>query len=106
VVHNRHDPADQHGRDRETPYRLSQSGQSAKDRRRRMTQPQQEMRSDVGPVAYDVPEVMRRLGITRPTLYNFLRSGELRSFRLGTRRLVSAEALVEFIRSRETAEAG
>jgi excisionase family DNA binding protein len=59
-----------------------------------------------GPVVYDVPEVMRRLGITRPTLYNFLRSGELRSFRLGTRRLVSAEALAEFIRSREIAEAG
>ena len=106
MVQNRDDPADQPGRDRDTPYRLSQSGQSAKDRRRRRTQPQQEMRSDVGPVAYDVPEVLRRLGVTRPTIYRFLRSGELRSFRLGSRRLVSAEALAEFIRSRETAEAG
>ena len=61
---------------------------------------------DSGPRAYDVPEVLRRLGVTRPTVYRFLRSGELRSFRLGTRRLVSAEALAEFIRERESAEAG
>jgi excisionase family DNA binding protein len=59
-----------------------------------------------GPIAYDVPEVLRRLKVTRPTIYRFLRSGELRSFRLGSRRLVSAEALAEFIRSRESAEVG
>ena len=50
--------------------------------------------------------VLRRLKVTRPTIYRFLRSGELRSFRLGSRRLVSAEALAEFIRSRESAEVG
>jgi hypothetical protein len=33
----------------------------------------------IGPLAYDVPEVLRRLAVTRPTLYRFLRSGELRS---------------------------
>ena len=60
--------------------------------------------SDGGPVAYDVPEVIRRLGVTRPTIYRFLMSGELRSFRLGSRRLVSAEALSDFIRSRESIE--
>ena len=59
-----------------------------------------------GPIAYDVPEVMRRLGITRPTVYRFLRSGELRSFRLGSRRLVSAAALEDFICERESEEAG
>lgn len=59
-----------------------------------------------GPVAYDVPEVIRRLGITRPTVYRFLRSGELRSFRLGSRRLISAAALEDFIRERESEEAG
>jgi excisionase family DNA binding protein len=59
-----------------------------------------------GPIAYDVPEVLRRLKVTRPTIYRFLRAGELRSFRLGSRRLVSAEALAEFIRSRESAELG
>lgn len=67
---------------------------------------QPEERLESGPRAYDVPEVLRRLGVTRPTIYRFLRSGELRSFRLGSRRLVSAEALAEFIRAREAAEAG
>lgn len=62
--------------------------------------------SSNGPLAYDVTEVMRRLGVTRPTLYRFLRSGELRSFRLGARRLVSAVALEDFIRERESVEAG
>lgn len=61
---------------------------------------------DAGPVVYDVPEAMQCLRITRPTIYRFLRSGELRSFRLGTRRLVSAEALREFIRARESVESG
>ena len=54
-----------------------------------------------GPRAFAVPEVIARLGGTRPTVYRFLQSGELRSFRLGSRRLVSAEALAEFIRERE-----
>jgi excisionase family DNA binding protein len=58
-----------------------------------------------GPRAFDVPEVIARLGVTRPTVYRFLQSGELRSFRLGSRRLVSAEALAEFIRERERVEA-
>ena len=63
-----------------------------------------ELLSD-GPRAFDVPEVIARLGVTRPTVYRFLQSGELRSFRLGSRRLVSAEALAEFIRERERVEA-
>lgn len=67
---------------------------------------QHDQRLDHGPMAYDVEEVTRRLGITRPTLYQFLRSGELRSFRLGSRRLVSADALADFIRFRESLEAG
>ena len=63
-------------------------------------------RPDDGVVVYDVAEVLRRLRVTRPTIYRFLNSGELRSFRLGTRRLVSAEALADFIRTREDAESG
>ena len=101
VVQNSDGTAEQLGRQRGSPHRLAQP-----HGRSRTRQAQRDVRSDAGPVVYDVPEVIRRLGITRPTLYNFLRSGELRSFRLGTRRLVSAEALAEFIRSRETAEAG
>ena len=104
MVQNRDDPANQPSRELRDLSRFPVSGQSAivprtiKDR--------QGVQSDGGPVAYDVPEVLRRLGVTRPTIYRFLRTGELRSFRLGSRRLVSAEALADFIRSRESAEAG
>ena len=80
--------------------------QPARDRRAPRSRGHESYDRDAGPVVYDVPEAMRRLGITRPTIYRFLRSGELRSFRLGSRRLVSAEALREFIRARESAEAG
>ena len=94
------------GYGRNTPTRLDQSGQSSQDLRRPGKQSQQEAGSDGGPTAYDVPEVLRRLSVTRPTIYRFLRSGELRSFRLGSRRLISSEALADFIRARESAEAG
>lgn len=77
---------------------------ASQDIRRRGSQ--HDSRMGQGPIAYDVEEVMSRLGVTRPTIYRFLRSGELRSFRLGTRRLVSSEALVDFLRARETIEAG
>ena len=81
--------------------RSSRTSSSALDHASRTDGP-----DEVGPVAYGVPEVMRRLGVTRPTVYRFLGTGELRSFHLGARRLVSADALAEFIRAREAAEAG
>src|SRR5687768_15818456 len=84
----------------------TRDGTAKRPSRHRLAGGHPEPRSVDGPVAYDVPEVMRRLAITRPTLYYFLRSGELRSFRLGRRRLISASALDEFIRARESAEAG
>ena len=70
----------------------SRTSAEAKRSRPTLSDRQPEVRSVEGPVAYDVPEVMRRLSITRPTIYRFLRSGELRSFRLGSRRLISASA--------------
>jgi excisionase family DNA binding protein len=106
VAQNRDDAGDQDPGDLDDFPRLQVSGRSAMGSRRRASTGREGAQSDGGPVAYDVPEVLRRLGVTRPTIYRFLRSGELRSFRLGSRRLVSAEALAEFIRSRESAEAG
>ena len=100
------DPAEQHrgelravrgGHEPDFAPRLPQARKRAEPR---------QGRPDDGVVAYDVAEVLRRLGVTRPTIYRFLNSGELRSFRLGTRRLVSAEALADFIRTREDAESG
>jgi hypothetical protein len=48
---------------------------------------------------------MRRLGVTRPTVYNFLLSVELRPSDWVLVGCVSG-ALADFIRSRELAEAG
>jgi excisionase family DNA binding protein len=86
--------------------RADASPRPVAEQRDRRAEPRQNVSSDGGPVAYDVPEVIRRRGVTRPTIYRFLMSGELRSFRMGSRRLVSAEALADFIRSRESVEAG
>ena len=105
MAQNRDDPGDQTRRDLDDFPRRQVSGRSATVSRRRTSTGPEGAQPDGGPVAYDVPEVLRRLGVTRPTIYRFLRSGELRSFRLGSRRLVSAEALEEFIRARESAEA-
>lgn len=57
------------------------------------------------PLAFQIPEAARRLGIGRSLLYELLKAGELRSFSIGTRRLVSDEALREFIAKREHREA-
>lgn len=67
---NRGGPVHQPGRERESPARLHQSGHSSNDRLQRM-KPAKELRAEVGPVAYGVPEVLRRLGVTRPTIYRF-----------------------------------
>ena len=106
MVQNKDDWADQPARDSDRLPHLNQPSHSATGQRSRTNKAQQASQSNEGPVVYDVSEVLRRLGVTRPTIYRYLRSGELRSFRLGSRRLVAAEALTDFIRSRESVEAG
>jgi excisionase family DNA binding protein len=52
--------------------------------------------------AYEVPEARIALGnISHQTIYNLFNSGQLPSFKIGRRRLVSHDALIAFIRSRE-----
>lgn len=52
--------------------------------------------------AYETPEARAALGnISHQKLYDLMNSGELASFTIGRRRLVSHEALMEFIRKRE-----
>ena len=41
-------------------------------------------------------ETARALGVSRNHLYRYLRSGQLKSFRLGNRRLINREALDDF----------
>ena len=46
---------------------------------------------------YDVGEAATALGITRSTLYGLIGSGELRSCKVGRRRLIPGAAVSEFI---------
>lgn len=46
-----------------------------------------------------------RLGLGRTKVFELIRSGELRSFAVGTRRLVSESAIADFIAKREAESA-
>jgi excisionase family DNA binding protein len=51
--------------------------------------------------AYSIREVESAVGISHSTAYQLIGSGELKTFQIGRRRLVSADALREFIQARE-----
>lgn len=52
---------------------------------------------------YPVPEAAQQIGVSRDKTFQLIASGELRSFRVGRRRLVSAEAIRDFIHQAEAA---
>jgi len=49
-----------------------------------------------------ITQTTDRLGICRANLYNLLNSGDLRSVKIGRRRLVPEQAIIDFIASLET----
>jgi excisionase family DNA binding protein len=49
-----------------------------------------------------VEEVCQLLGVNKPTIYRFVHTGELPSYRIGRRRLIRREALDEFEKRLET----
>ncbi len=51
---------------------------------------------------HPVEAVMERLGLGRSMVFGLMASGQLRSVKVGRRRLVSEAALVEFIEHLET----
>lgn len=55
--------------------------------------------------ALDVEEAMKLLGIGRTALYDLIKSGQLRTFKIGRLRKVRASAIDDFMRRREAAEA-
>jgi excisionase family DNA binding protein len=59
----------------------------------------------VAPVVYRVEEAARALRISRDGIYELIRSGRLRTIKVGSRRLVPLTALDEFVAS-EMASAG
>ena len=54
-------------------------------------------------LAFDVNEAAGMLSISRRTLYELLRSGELRSIKIGSRRLVRMSDMTEFLQNHEDA---
>jgi excisionase family DNA binding protein len=53
--------------------------------------------SDGQPLIYSVEEAARVLRVSRDTTYELLRSGQLRSMKVGRRRLIPAIAIHEYI---------
>jgi excisionase family DNA binding protein len=53
----------------------------------------------IPPVVYRVEEAAEALRLTRDSVYELIRSGQLRSFKVGRRRLVPIQALTEYVAS-------
>ena len=53
--------------------------------------------SEIPPVMYRVEEAARALRLSRSLLYELIRSGRLRTVKVGSRRLVPVEALAECV---------
>ena len=54
-------------------------------------------------LAYSVPDAAAVIAISERRLWDHIRAGKIRSFRDGSRRLISRKALEEYIDKRETA---
>ena len=61
-------------------------------RRRRRKMIQQNER-----LTYNVSEAAAAFGVSRPKMYELLRSGAIPSFQIGTRRLISRAGLTEWV---------
>ena len=55
----------------------------------------------VEPIAVSPGEAARLAGVGRTTIYASIAAGELRSIKLGKRRLIAVEALREWLRAHE-----
>lgn len=58
------------------------------------------------PLSVSIDEAARLIGVGRSTMFALLDSGEIRSVKVGARRLVPRRALEEFLSEREVPEAG
>ena len=51
--------------------------------------------------AYSVSEAAEALSLGRTLVYELIKDGRLRTFHVGTRRLISADALSDFVRTQD-----
>lgn len=52
------------------------------------------------PLAHRIPEACRRLGVGRSSLYELIKSGEVKTIKIGTRTLVPETELQKVVASR------
>jgi len=57
-------------------------------------------------VAFRPEEAARVLAVSRDTIFKLLATGELRGWKLGSARLISADEIRRFVREREQAADG
>lgn len=55
------------------------------------------MNSNFEPLANQIPDVCRRLGIGRSLLYELIKNGRIRSIKIGSRTLVPESELQRFV---------
>jgi excisionase family DNA binding protein len=66
---------------------------------RKMIMPRTTVNSQVEPVLYRVDEAAAALRLSRSSVYELIRSGQLRTVKHGRRRLVPVKALAEYVAS-------
>jgi excisionase family DNA binding protein len=67
--------------------------------RKMMIMPRSTVKSDVVPLMYRVDEAAAALRLRRSSVYELIRSGQLRSVKQGRRRLVPVTALADYVAS-------
>ncbi len=58
------------------------------------------------PLAFPIKLAAKLLNLSTAALYNRINSGELRSYKVGPKRMISRAALVDFIEAREREASG
>ncbi len=56
---------------------------------------------DPDPLAYPVKQAAKLLNLSTQAVYNRINSGELRSYKVGPKRMIARAALFDFIEARE-----
>lgn len=56
------------------------------------------MEDKLEPLAVSAPEAARLLGVSKPTIYQYIHKDGFPSFKLGTRTLISVDGLREWVK--------
>ena len=51
-----------------------------------------------------ITDAAKALNVSRPTIYKLIQNGKLKTFTIGRRRLVTPEALSDFVKAQTAAE--